>query len=270
MIDSHCHLDRLNLSAYNGSLNHALDAAREAGVKGFLCVGIGFDKAEQLLELEAQHPDVWLSMGIHPLDDSLANRASESKPESISESDIEQLRHWCSHQQVIAVGETGLDYHYQPETREAQIESFEQHFQVASELDKPIIIHTRAAEEDTLSLMREFRGDVKGILHCFTESLDMAEKAIDMGYLISISGIASFKNAENVRHIAQKVPLEKLLIETDSPYLAPIPFRGKPNEPAYLPNVAKVVAQAKGIEIESLISATTENFHRLFPITKIS
>ena len=259
MIDSHCHLDRLDLSAHNNALNVALDAARNAGVKGFLCIGIGFDKAEQLLQIEADHDDVWLSMGIHPLDDGLADTPSTS--------DLEQLRHWCRLPQVIAVGETGLDYHYQPETRDHQMLSFSQHFQVASELKKPIIIHTRAAEEDTLALMREYRDEVKGILHCFTESWQMAKQAIDLGYLISISGISSFKNAQNVRDIARQVPLDRLLIETDSPYLAPVPFRGKPNEPTYLPYVAKVVAEEKGVSVDQLVSSTTENFHRLFPST---
>jgi len=259
MIDSHCHLDRLDLATYNGSLSQALDAARKAGVKGFLCIGIGFDQAEQLIALESEYEDVWLSMGVHPLDDALSVMPRTE--------DIHQLQHWCAKKQVIAIGETGLDYHYQPQTRETQIASFCQHFQVAAELKKPIIIHTRGAEEDTLALMNEHRDNVKGILHCFTESWAMAEKAIDMGYFISISGIASFKNAQNVRDIAKQVPLERLLIETDSPYLAPVPFRGKPNEPAYLPYVAEVVAQEQNIDLTSLIEATTENFHRLFPST---
>lgn len=256
MIDSHCHLDRLDLSSHQNSLENALNSARDRGVSGFLCIGIGFDHAEELIQLQRQHSDVWLSMGVHPLNDNLTI-------------DKEQLLHWCSHADVIAVGETGLDYHYQPETRSAQIESFKLHLEAASELKKPIVIHTRAAQEDTLELLRQYRSSVTGILHCFTESWEMAKEALTMGYYVSISGIVTFRNAENVREVARKIPLDRLLIETDSPYLAPVPFRGKANEPAYLPKVAECVADIRGISIEELIDATTENFHRLFPTTQV-
>lgn len=254
MIDSHCHLDRLDLSAHNGSLSSALERARAQGVKGFLCIGIGFDHAEQLVELETAHSDVWLSMGVHPLNEDLT-------------ADRDELIKWCALPEVVAIGETGLDYHYQPETREAQIASFEVHLEVADQLNKPVIVHTREAQQDTLDLIRNQNSGSAGILHCFTESWDMAEQALDMGYYISISGIVTFRNADNVRAVAEKVPVDRLLIETDSPYLAPVPYRGKPNEPAYLPKVAECIASLRGLETSELVAATTANFHRLFPST---
>ena len=255
MIDSHCHLDRLDLTAHQGSLPAALDAARANGVKGFMCIGIGFQHADSLIELQNQHEDVWLSLGVHPLDDDL----------SIDE---QLLRHWCGKPEVIALGETGLDYHYQPQNREAQITSFVQHLQVAAELNKPLVVHTRAAQDDTLRLIKQHGGESAGILHCFTESWDMATQALDMNYMLSISGIVTFANADNVRQVAKKIPLDRLLIETDSPYLAPTPYRGKPNEPAYLPKVVDCLAELRNISTEQLIEATTENFHRLFPSTR--
>ena len=255
MIDSHCHLDRLDLSSHQDSLANALNSAREQGVKGFLCIGIGFANAKALLDLQRQQKDVWLAMGVHPLNDELAVEA-------------EQLQHWCSMSEVVAVGETGLDYHYKPETADAQIQSFATHLQVADDLNKPVVVHTRSAEDDTLALIRNQNARAAGILHCFTESWQMAEQALALGYYVSISGIVTFHNAENVREVAKKIPLERLLIETDSPYLAPVPYRGKPNEPAYLPRVAECIADIRAIELQELVAATTANFHRLFPSTR--
>ena len=249
-IDSHCHLDLLNLDNHGGSLDNALRVAREAGVKGFLCIGIGLDAAESLLELEQQYPDVWLSLGTHPLNENL-------------DTDRDTLKRWCAHPQVKAVGETGLDYHYSPDSREAQLASFRTHLQVAEAVNKPVIVHTREAKEDTIALLREYSGTV-GVLHCFTETWEMAEQALDLGYYISISGIVTFRNASRLRDVVKRVPLDRLLIETDSPYLAPIPHRGKPNQPAFLPEVAKCVAELVGVDIEKLGEQTSQNFHRLF------
>ena len=252
LIDSHCHLDRLDLSCYNHSLDGALQAARDSGVSGFLCIGIGFDNADQLMDIERSHSDVWLSMGVHPLEDNLETTPAE-------------LKKWCSLPVVHAVGETGLDYHYKPETRATQMASFRTHLQVAADIEKPIIVHTRNAQEDTLQLIRDHGGSAAGVLHCFTESWEMAEQAMDMGYYISISGIVTFHNADALREVVRKTPLNRLLIETDSPYLAPVPKRGKPNDPSLLLHVAETVAELKGIDVEALGQATTENFHRLFP-----
>ena len=256
LVDSHCHLDRLDLSSYNHSLDDALQAAREAGVSGFLCIGIGFENADHLIEIAQQQADVWLSMGVHPLDDNL-------------DTDKTELVKWCSLPIVQAVGETGLDYHYKPETKDSQIASFRTHLQVAAELEKPIIVHSRSAQEDTLQLIRDHGGSKAGVLHCFTESWEMAEQAMEMGYYISISGIVTFRNAESLREVVRKVPLDRLLIETDSPYLAPVPKRGKPNDPSLLPYVAETVAEVKEISLEQLARATTDNFHRLFPGTSV-
>jgi len=255
MIDSHCHLDRLDLSPYDNSLDKALVNARSKGVEGFLCIGIGFDKAAEMVVLQSRYPDVWLSLGVHPLDHEQTV-------------DTDTLMKWCALPEVIAVGETGLDYHYRPETRELQLDSFAQHLAAADELRKPVIVHTRSAKKDTLDLIRAQKSDSAGILHCFTECWDMASQALNMGYYVSISGIVTFRNAENVRDVAKQIPMDRLLIETDSPYLAPVPFRGKSNEPSYLPSTAEFIAQLRGVSLEDLIAATTENFYRLFPSTK--
>jgi len=257
MIDSHCHLDRLDLSAHEGSLDFALAEARSRGVKGFLCIGIGFNKAAELIALQARYEDVWLSLGVHPLDHKQAV-------------DTKTLMQWCSLPEVVAVGETGLDYHYQPETRQLQLESFEQHLAAADKLNKPVIVHTRAAQDDTLKLMRHQQSNAAGVLHCFTESWDMASQALDMGYYVSISGIVTFSNADNVREVAKRIPLDRLLIETDAPYLAPVPFRGKSNEPAYLANTAVFLADLRALSLDQLIEATTDNFYRLFPSARTS
>lgn len=258
LIDSHCHLDRLDLTQYDGSLDKALTAARESRVSGFLCVGIGFDGMKNLLEINSIHDDVWLSVGLHPLDDCLDRDLTNIEAD---------LRHWCAKPEIHAVGETGLDYHYKPETREQQIESFRAHLQVAKDLEKPIIVHTRNAQADTLALIKANTGDAAGVLHCFTESWEMAEQALELGYYISISGIVTFKNASELRDVVRRVPLDRLLVETDSPYLAPVPKRGKPNDPSLLPYVAECVAELKQVDIGRLAEATTENFHRLFSTT---
>ncbi|MCL4156282.1 UNVERIFIED_CONTAM: hypothetical protein GTU68_062643 [Idotea baltica] len=251
-IDSHCHLDRLDLSSHNGSLNEALGTAREQHVNGFLCVGIGFENTDRLLEIESTNSDVWLSMGVHPLEENLSIDPAE-------------LKKWCALSQVVAIGETGLDYHYRPETKPVQLEAFKTHLIVSAELNKPVIVHTREAQEDTIHLIRKYGGEAAGVLHCFTESWEMAEEALDLGYYISISGIVTFKNAEALRDVVRNVPLERLLIETDSPYLAPVPKRGKPNDPSLLPYVAECVASLKGVSVGEIAQATSDNFFRLFP-----
>ncbi|MBC6428855.1 MAG: TatD family hydrolase [Cellvibrionales bacterium] len=254
MIDSHCHLDLLNLDSHQGSLSAALDAARARGLRGFLCIGIDLDKAPALLELTAASPDIWLALGVHPLTDPLLTDASP-------------LREYCARPEVIAIGETGLDYHYDDTNRAAQKHSFDLHLQTAADLDKPVVVHTRAAQADTLDLLGTYAGKTIGIMHCFTESWAMARRALDLGYYISISGIVTFRNAENVRDVARQVPLDRLLVETDSPYLAPVPYRGKPNQPAYLPETVAYLAELRGMTAEDLAQQTTTNFHRLFPTT---
>lgn len=254
-IDSHCHLDHLDLEPYNNSLDRALDAAREAQIHGFLLIGIDFNKFQQLAEIEQKYSDVWLSIGCHPLNEEM-------------EFDKSRLSELASHSNIVAIGETGLDYHYAPEKKQSQMQAFEAHMQVASELKKPVIIHTRSAVEDTLDLMSQYSGDVTGVLHCFTESWEMAKTALDMGYYISLSGIVTFPNAGSLREVAKKVPADRLLIETDSPWLAPVPHRGKKNEPKYLPEVAKCIAEQRQASVEEIGEITSENFHRLFSLAK--
>lgn len=253
LVDSHCHLDRLKLDKYDGDLTRALQSARNAGVGKMLCVGISLDNREAVTRLAEDFDDVVASVGVHPLDveSGLATEA--------------QLIEWGKHPKVVALGESGLDYYYSDESKEVQQESFGVHLRAAAQAKLPVIVHTRDARQDTLDLIAEHGcQESAGVLHCFTESWEMAEAAMDMNYYVSISGIVTFKNAEALRDVARKMPLDRLLVETDSPYLAPIPFRGKPNEPAYVREVAKFVADLKGISYEKLCEITGENFHRLF------
>ena len=253
LVDSHCHLDRLKLNKYNGELEGALQAARDRGVGKMLCVGISLENRATVTELAEKHTDVVASVGVHPLDVE-AGRATEV-----------QLVEWAQHPKVVALGETGLDYYYSDESKAVQQDSFAIHLRAAGEAKLPVIVHTREARQDTLELIREHgNSEYAGVLHCFTESWEMASAAMDMNYYISLSGIVTFKNAEELREVARKMPLDRLLVETDSPYLAPIPYRGKPNEPAFVREVAEFVADLKGISYEKLCQITGDNFHRLF------
>jgi len=253
LIDSHCHLDRLKLDKYDNDLGLALEAARERGVGKMLCVGISVDNREQVVKIAEQYDDVIASVGVHPLDVEKGLVTPQ------------QLIEWGGHPKVVALGETGLDYYYSDDTKIAQQQSFIVHLQAAGEAKLPVIVHTRDARQDTLSLIKNY-GDSEqaGVLHCFTESWDMAKAAMDMNYYISFSGIVTFKNAEELRDVARKMPLDRMLVETDSPYLAPIPYRGKPNQPAYVREVAEFVADLKGVSYEKFIEATADNFQRLF------
>lgn len=253
LVDSHCHLDRLKLDKYNGELDAALQAARDRGVGKMLCVGISVENRAAVTALAEKYDDVVASVGVHPLDVD-AGLATEA-----------QLVEWSRHPKVVALGETGLDYHYSEESKTLQHESFATHLRAASEARLPVIVHTRQARQDTLDLIREFGNpEYAGVLHCFTEDWDMASAAMDLNYYISLSGIVTFKNAEELRDVARKMPLDRLLVETDSPYLAPIPYRGKSNEPAYVREVAQFIADLKGISYDKLCEITGANFHRLF------
>lgn len=252
-IDSHCHLDRLDLKAHDGSLDRALDAARAAGVRRFLTVSVDLDTFPVLRELAERHDDVYASVGVHP---------SEALPPE-SEPTVERLCELANHPRVIAIGESGLDYYYHPEHKAVQQQRFAAHIEAGRRTGKPLIVHTRDARADTLALLRE-GGANRGILHCFTEDWETASAGMDLGFYVSLSGIVSFANAESLRDVARRMPLDRLLIETDSPYLAPVPYRGKKNEPRYLPAVAEAVAKARGISVEAVAEATTRNFNTLF------
>jgi TatD DNase family protein len=253
-IDSHCHLDRLNLSLYDDNLANVVQAAKDVKVDKLLCVSVTLKDFPAMAEATKGFDNVMLSCGMHPLNQE-------------DEVNVEELLTLASNPAVIAVGETGLDYHYAPETKAVQLDSFKKHITVAKELKKPLIIHTRAAQQDTLDLLRsENASDVGGILHCFTESWDMAEQAIELGFYISFSGIVTFKNASELREVAKLVPDDKFLIETDSPYLAPVPYRGKENQPAYVVEVAKHLASIRGQSVETIAKLSTDNFNRLFKL----
>lgn len=258
LVDSHCHLDRLDLTAHNGSLDAALEAARARGVGHFLCIGVSADNAAQVKALAERYEDVDCSVGIHPLD--LAPGETPA---------LDWLLQELNHPNVVAIGETGLDYHYEPEAAQVQQASFRLHLEAARMTGKPVVIHTRAARADTLDLLREAALPGAGVLHCFTEDWDMARAALDLGYYISLSGIVTFRNADALRDVARQVPADRLLVETDSPYLAPIPHRGKPNLPEYVREVAEFIALVRGERFERLAEQTTENFRRLFPLARV-
>ncbi len=258
LIDSHCHLDRLDLAGHGGSLDAALEAARAVGVGHFLCIGVSADNAATVKGLAERYADVDCSVGIHPLD--LQPGAAPALDWLLGELD---------HPNVVAIGETGLDYHYEPESAELQQASFRLHLEAARITGKPVIVHTREARADTLALLREADLPQAGVLHCFTEDWAMAKAALDIGFYISLSGIVTFRNADALRDVARQVPADRLLVETDSPYLAPVPHRGKPNLPQYVREVADYLATLRGVSPECLAEQTSANFKRLFPLARV-
>ncbi len=244
LVDSHCHLNYLDAPAAQ------LSAARDVGVTGFLCIGVEQSGIEAVLALASEHTDVWASVGQHP-------EAAAAAPQW-----IEQC---IDREGVVALGEMGLDYHHENDTagRSRQSECFAYQLALAEHSQLPVVIHTRAAEAATLVHLRSHMG-VVGVLHCFTESWDMASAALDLGYYISISGIVTFRNGENVREVARKVPANRLLVETDAPWLAPVPHRGEKNVPAYVRDTAEYLAALRGTTLEELAQTTTANFYTLF------
>lgn len=252
-VDSHCHLDRLDLSPYNGNLSAALRSAHDAGVDTMLCVCISEENKEAVLEVAAANAAVFASVGVHPCD----VRAEVTS--------IDSLLKWAEAPKVVALGETGLDYFHSQDFVGQQRQSFANHLIAGSQSGLPVIVHTRSAQEDTIICMREHANtEVGGVMHCFTESWEMAKQALDLNFYISFSGIVTFKNAVELKEVAKKVPLDRMLIETDSPYLAPVPYRGKPNEPRYVKEVAEYIAQLRGISTTELAAITRDNFFSLF------
>lgn len=256
-IDSHCHLDRLKLEKYEDGLVGAIAAAREALVTEMLCVAIDLENIHNVIGAAEQFENVYASVGVHP------GSFDGEEPS------LQRLLDLANHPKVIAIGETGLDYYYGQDNKDAQKARFITHLEASAKTKKPVIVHTRDAKEDTLEIIAA-HGDksIAGVLHCFTEDLDMALRAIDLGYYISFSGIVTFKNATELQAVAKAIPIERMLIETDSPYLAPIPFRGKPNEPKYVPKVAEYIAELRGITVEEVARVTANNFHALFSDAK--
>jgi len=255
-VDSHCHLDRLDLTPYDGDLGKALEAARARGVHRFLAIATSLEGAPALAEIARQHADVDISVGLHPLQET----AIAHEPDS------EAIRECADRFGAVAIGETGLDFHYDSVPRDIQRRRFVAHLDAARELELPVVIHTREAREETLALIREHTDPaVGGVLHCFTEDLDMAREAVRLGFYISLSGIVTFASAESLRDVARRLPLDRLLIETDSPFLAPVPYRGRPNEPQWVVEVAECIARERGITVDEVAMQTRANFYRLFP-----
>lgn len=253
LVDSHCHLDLVDLSPYGGDLQALLQAAQSVGVQYFLTVGVDLKTVGRSIAIAEQFPNVVASVGQHP------NEVQGEEPT------LQQLLGYLQHPKVVAVGETGLDYYRSHGDLTWQRERFSLHIEAAKQMQLPLIIHTRNACHDTLALMRTEQADrVGGVMHCFTESWEAAVQALDLGFYISISGVITFKKAEHIIEVATKVPLDRLLIETDSPYLAPVPLRGKSNEPQYVRFVAEFIAKQRGISVEALAEATTQNFFNLF------
>lgn len=251
-VDSHCHLAFPELSA---DLPGVLARMQSAGVEAALSVCTTLPEFPAVLASAQGHDDVYASVGVHP--------DSTGTPEPTVEALVDLARH----AKVVAIGETGLDYYRLPEPLDWQRERFRAHIRAARACRKPLIIHTRSAAADTLRIMREEgAADVGGVMHCFTESDEVARHALDLGFYISFSGIVTFKNARELQATAAGIPLDRLLIETDSPYLAPVPHRGKSNEPAFVPHVAAKLAELRGTQIDAIAAATSENFYRLFNI----
>ena len=253
LIDSHCHLDRVDLTPYQGSFDDMLQATGAAGVSHMLCVSIDLESYPAMLSLVESYPHIFISAGVHPCD------ADRRTP------DVAELVRLAEHPKNIAIGETGLDYFRTEGDLAWQRERFRIHIQAARIANKALIIHTREARQDTIRILTEEQADqVGGVMHCFTETWEMAQQALDLGFYISFSGIVTFRNAESLREVARKVPLDRMLIETDAPYLAPVPHRGKPNEPRLVSHVAELLADLRGISVDQITQQTRENFFRLF------
>ncbi len=256
LVDSHCHLNFPEIIANIQSVRQSM---LDAEVGHALCVSVTLDKFPEVLSLAEQYENFYASVGVHP------------DYEDIEEPTVETLVKLAQHPKVVAIGETGLDYFRLTGDLEWQRERFRTHIRAAILANKPLIIHTRSAAEDTLRIMQEEGANrVGGVMHCFTESLEVAYAAIEMGFYISFSGIVTFKNATQLKEVAKAIPLDKMLVETDSPYLAPIPFRGKTNQPAYVRYVAQEIAALRGIDLEDVMNATTQNFFNLFKHAKVN
>ncbi len=250
-VDSHCHLDFPELAE---RLDELLVAMKNRQVGHALCAGVTLERFPAMLAIVEQHPHLFAAVGVHPDTEAPAR-----------EPDIATLVELSKHPKIVAIGETGLDYYRLTGELEWQRDRFRTHIRAARETGKPLIIHTRSAADDTLRLMREESADkIGGVMHCFTESWPVAEQALALGFYISLSGIVTFKNATELKEVAKRVPLDRLLIETDSPYLAPTPHRGKTNEPAYVTHVAEEIARLRDMSPEEIGQASTDNFFRLF------
>jgi len=252
LVDSHCHLDFPELAS---NLDSVMALMRENGVAQALCVSVILEDFPRVRALAERYPHLYGSVGVHP------------DYENVAEVTAAELVTLAQHPKIVAIGETGLDYYRLKGDLDWQRKRFRRHIHAARECGKPLIIHTREAAADTVRIMREEGADkAGGVMHCFTESWEMAEAAMDLGFYISFSGIVTFKNAQALKEVARKVPLERMLIETDAPYLAPVPHRGKINQPGWVKHVAEEIARLREIPLAQVAAKTSENFYRLFKV----
>ena len=252
IIDSHCHIDRIDLDQFGGSMESMLAHAKDLSVEEFLCVCIDLEHFDDVFSLAKSHQQIYASVGVHPVE-------QEGKDPS-----VEELLALADHEKIIAIGETGLDYfHVKKDTADWQRERFRRHIAASNQSGKPMIIHTREAKADTIEIMQQEQAQA-GVMHCFSEDWETAKAALDLGFYISFSGIITFKSAADLREVAKKVPANRLLVETDSPYLTPVPYRGRANSPAYTYYVAEKLAEIRGDSVDNIAQQTTQNFNDLF------
>ena len=250
-IDTHCHLDKLDSTP-----EEAVEHAKQEGVETMVTISVDEESFDFVSNAVMQFKDVYGTVGVHPHDASEFNPSLEQSIRKLAQ----------EQDKLIAIGETGLDYHYMNSSADNQQFAFRKQLQIAVELNLPIVLHSREAEADTINILKEIPVPALGVAHSFTSSLKMARTLLDMGWYLGINGIVTFKNAEDLREVVRWIPLDRLLLETDSPFLAPVPFRGKPNKPAHIPVIASFIAELRKIPIEHLAEITTENAHRLFKI----
>jgi len=255
LVDSHCHLDLLRLE--DETLDDVISEAQDADVQQMLCVSVSLERFPAMMELIAPYPRISASVGVHP------------DGEDGEDPDEDRLAALADDARIVAIGETGLDYFRVEGDTSWQRERFRRHIRAARAVNKPLIVHTRAAKADTLRILEEENArEVGGVMHCFTEDWEMAKAAMEMNFHISFSGIVTFKNATELKDVAKQVPADRMLVETDSPYLAPVPKRGKSNRPAYVRYVAEYLSELRGVPFEELATTTTKNFHDLFKLNK--
>lgn len=252
LVDSHCHL---NDQAFEGGISQTIERAQKLGVAKFLNICTELSEADAIWQTSQDYQDVYCSVGVHP---------HEAVKEVDNPSFASQLQEKALRAKVIALGETGLDYYYEHSPKDAQVKIFNDHIALAEKTGLPLIIHTRDAERETIEILNENIGKVTGIIHCFSGSEWLAKSALELGFYISVSGIVTFPKAEEIRQALKIVPLERLLLETDAPYLAPVPLRGKRNEPAFVIHTAAALAELKGTTTQNLIDQTGHNFQKLF------
>jgi TatD DNase family protein len=251
-VDSHCHL---NYPEFTDDMDAVIQRARDVGINKMLTICTEIAEAQAVLDLASAHDELYCTVGVHPHEAKLA----------VEQGDLyEQLKHFTQFKKVIGLGETGLDYYYEHSPKAAQQEAFNTHIRLSKETGLPLIVHTRDAEPDTIAQLKQEQGNITGVIHCFSGSQWLSDQALELGFYISISGIATFNKAQGIRDTIKTVPLDRLLVETDAPYLAPVPFRGKRNEPSFMIHTAKVVAELKGVSMEELAASTTANFNCLF------